>query len=469
MEILACLGGMVALATLPTGAVQSDTKNVLAIETSPTGKGYLTYGGKPLLAFGPGDESRMISRTDMDEVRRWAKWQQDNGMSLVRAYPTSVPISNGIHPFKMKGDKWDIDDWNDEYFTNMARFAEILEEHGIILHLQLWQICWFKEDNPRRWARNYMNPANNVNDWAKPFKHGRQYMNAAADTRAGRHRKEWVIRVLDSIKGRENVWIDVINELGNGGMGNMRWARNVVHWIRDWEKENNQKLLVGVDMCDYSPAHFTSYEGDYDLLIFNELHRDLNMEAIKNFRKPAVSVRSSDGTNRREDYLFLDPDTTGPHHQTRYRTLCYRSVFSGLQSIGAYWKPEISDADYADMKEWPVYARALRAFWGKISPHWPMLEVDDSIVSGAVTPRAYGMKSDRLYAVYLECGSHTSGDQYEASTVKIKCPFDQFRVELFEPRTGESKIVDAKTAGGEINIQLPAFTEDLVVLVWNAK
>ena len=216
MRMLVCLCGILAL------AIRADAGTALKIETSRSGKRYLACDGKPLLAFGPGDENRLISENDLAAVQRWAKWQHDNGMNLLRAYPTSVPIPNAPHPFKMKDGKWDVDAWNDDYFRNMSRFISILEERGIVLHLQLWQIVYFKEDKPERWASNYVNPANNCNEWTKAYPSGRDYMNAASDSPAGRHRKQWVMHVLSAVKGHGNVWIDVMNELGNGGIGNMQ-------------------------------------------------------------------------------------------------------------------------------------------------------------------------------------------------------------------------------------------------------
>lgn len=471
MKILPCLIGIVLAQAAWSAAV--------TIETSGAGNRYLACDGKPLLAFGPGDESRLISRDDPDAVRRWAKWQQSNGMNLLRAYPTSVPGASNwrpdssiplppakaLHPFNRKGDKWDVDSWNDEYFKNMSRFFGLLDEYGIVVHLQLWQIVWFKEDGPDRWAANYVNPANNVNEWTRAYPRGVQYMNAPSDSPAGKHRREWVRRVLGAVKGHPNVWIDVINELENAGVGNMDWAHEVVTWIRDWERANGRRLIVGVDMCNFSADKFRPYAKDYDLLIFNELHRDQALAAAREFGKPVVTVRSSDGSNNRADYLFLDPASTSPAHQTRYRTLCYRSIFSGVQSIGAYWKPEVSDADYAAMTDWPKYSRALRKFWRTIEPFRADLAVDDSIVSGAVTPRAYGLRSDRLVAAYLECGPNAGGKKYPASEVTIACPFERYRVEIFEPRTGRSRLASGKSANGRVSVSLPAFTEDLVILI----
>ena len=462
MRMLVCLCGILALIS------RADAGTAIKIESSKSGKRYLAYAGKPLLAFGPGDENRLISENDPAAVQRWAKWQHDNGMNLLRAYPTSVPIPNALHPFKMKNGKWDVDAWNDDYFRNMSRFISILEERGIVLHLQLWQIVYFKEDNLERWASNYVNPANNCNEWTKAYPSGRDYMNAPQDSPAGKHRRQWVMRTLGAVKEHGNVWIDVMNELGNGGIGNMQWAHEVVSWIHEWERANGQKVLVGVDMTNFDPNAFAPFEKDYDILIFNELHRDEALQAVSRFRKPAVTVRSSDGSNRREDYLFLGPESVSPQHQTRYRTLCYRSVFSGLQSIGAYWKPEVSEVDYKDMKDWPRYARALRKFWGKVGPLWPELSVDDSIIGGAVTPHAYGLKSDRLCAAYLECGPHAAGSRYPASTVRIKCPFSNYRVEIFDPRTGKSQLAKGTRDSDQILVQVPEFTEDVVVLVWPA-
>lgn len=463
MKGLLCLIGLLAMIT------RAEAADGLAIQISESGKRYLVYNGKPLLAFGPGDEKMLISINNPSEVRRWAKWQKENGMCLIRTYPTCVPTPGCLHPFKSKNGKWNIDAWNDEYFKNMERFFSILEEYGIVVHLQLWQIVWFKEDKPDRWAMNYINPANNINEWTRAYPRGADYMNAPPDSPAGRHRKEWVIRILKAVKGHKNVWIDVINELGNGGIGDMKWAHDVVSWIREWERTNGQKLLVGVDMCNFNASAFEPFEKDYDLLIFNELHRDEALQASKRFNKPMVSVRSSDGSNNREDYLFIDAESTSPQHQTRYRTLCYRSIFSGLQSIGAYWKSEIQGVNYTDMKDWAQYARALRRFWGKISHAWPNLKVDDSIVSKAITPFAYGMKSNQLYAVYLECGPHTAGNHYQSSPLEIKCPFVNYHVELFDTKKGVSQRASSSRSKDKIIIQLPEFVDDIVVLIWQTR
>lgn len=442
---------------------------ILTVERSDAGKAYLAWGGKPLLAYGPGDEMRLLSGAA--DVERWARWQRDNGMNLLRGYPASVPIdaygAPGLHPFRRQGDKWNVEDWNDEYFANMAKVIARLEEHGIFLHLQLWQIVWFK-DGPTRWQINYLNPANNVNEWTRGYAKGHHYLAAPSGTTGHAHRKQWVMRVLDTIKGRRHVWVDMINELGGVPGTDLAWAREVATWVKEWERANGQRLLIGVDSeHHYRPDQFGPFRGDFDLIMFNELNTASHArEAIGHFRMPAVSVRSSDGRNQPADYLFARPDQASREHQTRYRTLCYRSIFAGLQGIGAYWKPMVADADYRDMTSWAQSARALRGFWDRVSAHWPDLNADPSVIAEAVTPHAHAMVSDVLSCAYLECGPHAADRAFDASSLKLRCPYPSFRVELFHPHSGETAGVQATREGDILAIPLPAFTDDLVVMVW---
>ncbi len=448
-------------------------KNGLDIKTSTdTGKSYLVYNNEPLFAFGPGDEMRLLNGAA--DVDRWVDWQATNGMNLVRAYPMSVPIdaygAPGVMPFLKQGEKWDVDAFSKDYFKHIGNVAKALEKKGIILHLQLWQIVFFK-DGDRRWDINFLNPKNNVNKWTQEFSRGRHYIDAPAESVARQHQKRWVYAILDAMKGRDNVIIDVINELGNE-MGSLEWAVTVADWIHDWEKKNRWSFIVGVDSeHHYSLEQFGAYKEHFDIVILNELRsyeNGSNVAAM--FNMPTISVRSSDGTNQYEDYMFARAEQTGSEHQTRYRTLCYRSLFAGLQSVGAYWKSEVQEADYQSMEQWPNYARALRVFWNLIRTRWPLLmpATDESFLSGAITPHAYALASPDCIVIYLECGSHTWNNEYPTSILRVKCPFQSFSAKTFDTKSGALSDTTAERDGESIDLSLPTFRDDLVVLIENA-
>lgn len=449
----------------------------LAVAHGPEGKPYITYMGEPIFAFGPADEARILGGAA--DLERWAEWQASNGMNLMRAYPTHIPMEVWGTPCEQQmfnkaegSDLWDVDSFNDEYFEMLHDKLARLEEYGIIVHLQLWQIVFFKPGELNRWGANYLNPKNNINQWTRSFRLGNDYIDAPAGSRARDHQREWVLRVLDAAKGRGNVMIDVINELGNQ-MGTLDWAVEVVRWIREWEVENDWEFLVGVDSeHHYTPERFGPYRDHFDVIMLNELRSpDHAREAFDNFKMPVVSVRSSDGTNNfQRDYMFGNENQYGPEHQVRYRTLSYRSMFSNLQSVGCYWKMPVDLADYRNMELWPVYSRSLRSFWDMIKPYWSSLIVDDAIiVSGTVTPEAYGMRSPGLYLVYLECGPHTWNNSYPSSEIKLKAPDNLDTIEIFHPASGKTGNVKFENTGEVVRVNLPAFVDDIVIIMRTKK
>lgn len=442
----------------------------LTIAHGASGKPYLLYAGAPLFAFGPGDESRLTGGAA--DLERWATWQRSHGMNLLRTYPASVPLAvhgtPGPEPFLRVGDHWDVEAFNEDYFTQFRDRIAALEEAGIIVHLQLWQIVYFK-GGETRWDANYLNPRNNMTAWTKELGRGRDYIDAPAGSPARAHQKAWVFRILDAIKGRKNVWIDVINELGNE-MGTLEWAVEVVGWIRAWEAQHGQRMLVGVDSeHHYHEETFAPYAKHFDLIIINELQNPERARRIfDTFQKPMVSVRSSDGRNQPTDYVFANPSQVGEEHQTRYRTLCYRSLFSNVQSVGAYWKMPVETADYRDMQSWARSAEVLRKFWGYIAVEWPQLVVDDSSVrSEAITPFAYGMRSEGMRLVYLECGPKAWNTAYPASILIVECPEGLSRARVLHPGSGEELSPKTVRMGGTIQVELPAFTDDLILILDN--
>lgn len=448
------------------------SQKCIAVRQSEEGKAYLTYGGEALFAFGPGDELRLLSGAA--DVERWAQWQHQNGMNLVRAYPTLVPLeaygTPGLAPFVRKDGRWDVDVFDEAYFANLNKTVKLLERYNIIVHLQLWQIVFFK-DGEKRWDINFLNPRNNRNEWTQVFVRGADYIDAPAGSKARMHQRNWAFQLLNAVKGRRNVFIDIINELGNT-MGTLEWAVEVSRWVREWQSDNGQFFVVGVDSeHHYNEQEFGKVREHFDIVILNELRTpDYARRCIEMFNMPAVSVRSSDGTNRWEDYMFANSDQVGLEHQIRYRTLCYRSLFSGLQSIGAYWKLEVHEADYKGMHQWQQYAQTLRKIWRVLAPYWPTFvhERGAARIIEAIAPYTFSMACPEMIAIYLEGGPKSWNKTFPESILRIHCVFSDFVADYYNTTSGEVTRIPGKwTAPSEAEITLPAFLDDAVVLVRN--
>lgn len=65
-----------------------------------------------------------------------------------------------IPPFKKVGDKYDLNQWNDEFWTRFHNFITWTHEMDIIVQIEVWATFTYYRDN---WDVNPFNPINNTN------------------------------------------------------------------------------------------------------------------------------------------------------------------------------------------------------------------------------------------------------------------------------------------------------------------
>jgi hypothetical protein len=468
--IAICVGVIIIFYLL--SLAQYPQTRYIEIKNANTINSYISYGGKPLLAFGPGDEWKLMAYSHRPErYIRWANWQLKNGMNLIRCYPNLVHKEGTIEPFFRNRDgSYDLDNWNDRYFKSISGFFRYLNKRGIIVHLQLWQVVNFKPGK-NRWDICFYNPKNNNTAWAKDFKKGKDFFESAEDKShpAYLHQREWVRRILDATRGCGNVFIDVMNELGNAGIGRMKWAHEIVKEIRSWEKENGEERLVGVDMVSWSEKEFKEYADDYDLLIFNEPRIKNIKRARVKFLKPVVTVRSNDGGNRWENYIFVSKNHIDHTYQVRGRTLNWRAMMNKVQSIGTYWGETIEQTDYMELKEYSNWARILRQFWDSIEDY-PYLQPNDSIIKSGPGNNKYALISESEAIFYFEVGPKKHDAIFPPyNTELVLKGWKECKYEIWDPKNGKLSEAVAKIKNDILIISLPSFVDDIAIKVLKKK
>jgi hypothetical protein len=66
-----------------------------------------------------------------------------------------------VYPFKrLDNGKYDLAQWNDEYWRRFAEFLRLTHERGIIVQIEVWDRFDYSMKN---WPPHPYNPANNVN------------------------------------------------------------------------------------------------------------------------------------------------------------------------------------------------------------------------------------------------------------------------------------------------------------------
>jgi len=117
---------------------------------------YWQYDGKPVLLLGGSKEDNLFQIPDLKEHLDLLK---SVGGNYVRNTMSSRDEGN-LWPFKKVNAKYDLDQWNQEYWHRFESFLKLTRELDIIVQIEVWATFDYYRDN---WAVNPFNPKNNVN------------------------------------------------------------------------------------------------------------------------------------------------------------------------------------------------------------------------------------------------------------------------------------------------------------------
>ena len=125
----------------------------------PNNPRYWQYCGQPILLLGGSKDDNLFQiphlKTHLDDM-------QAAGANYIRC--TMSGRSDGgfeVHEFKMLADgKYDLNQWNDEYWNRFENLLRWCQERKIIVQIEVWDRFDYSRDN---WKTNPWNPANNVN------------------------------------------------------------------------------------------------------------------------------------------------------------------------------------------------------------------------------------------------------------------------------------------------------------------
>ena len=383
-----------------TGASYASGK-ALEVKWAGTEKACVFYDDKPLFAFGPMDELRLFAvkvGSASYDVRDWAKWQKAYGMNYVRCYPQSgwgwcsLDADGRIFPFRIvqkKPLKFDISVFNEQYWQNFRQVCRILKEHGIIVHLQLFQLCYFEvAPNPEdRWITNFWNPANNINEFTRDLKPNgnghhpfiEQPFDGNDQLRA--HLRQYLWRILEAVGDLGNVFLDLANEMGDGGV-DVDKAKQWINWInreiKQWEKKSGHDILVGMDYTHFpygrQPMSLVDKQWlwshpDMELIIDHGEHLPQKVLSLRRkYGKPVMIVNSIDYGGAREEPPETKSMAYGHADQAhRFRRFHWRGMMVKAQGLGGYAYPKIDQIQLNPGTHWimPACCQRLK----RLNPH----------------------------------------------------------------------------------------------------
>ncbi len=144
----------------------TQTSNTNAIEESEMKKNriqiykenprYWQYKGKPILLIGGSVDDNLFQIPNLKEHLELLKSVGGNYVRSTMGWTEAVDVP----PFKKVGDLYDLNQWNDEFWTRFQNFIRWTHEMDIIVQIEVWATFNYYRDY---WEVNPFNPKNNSN------------------------------------------------------------------------------------------------------------------------------------------------------------------------------------------------------------------------------------------------------------------------------------------------------------------
>ncbi len=497
------------------------------IRLHPQNPRVFEYRGKPLVLITATEHYGAV----MNRPFRWEPYLDDladKRMTVSRLFVLYRELQTAVNPYSTckpetldyispyprtgPGDardrlpKYDLDQWNPEFFQRLHGFLSAAEKRGIIVEVTLLA----DHHKPEIWELNPQHPLNNINQ--TPVIQPEEYITLRHPALWERQRA-FVEKIVRECNGYNNVFYEICNEpQGNfpqqgGGsvliderqrsVTNTRpnptheeideWQRAVAKVIRDTEAPLPKKHLIAgqpaylaappyaqfvsegfegdmLDIVNVHQMHRTSYNGRfYNISMF--MSRQLRLRELRDLFVTSAGERKP---------LNMDEDNaasrfTNLEGWTIHRKRAWTTVLSGghydvidftIQNRLETGTPEAQQHLRTWLKHLSIFVHSLDL--AKARPLPQMVKTAPEHVIASVL----GVEAQE-YALYLSDAREVTdigvGDPIHGELI-VSLPDGNWQVAFIHPVTGISTD-GPKIKGGDTQIQLPEFLHDLAIRI----
>lgn len=381
--------------------------------------------------------------------------------------------------------RFDLDQWNDEFFDRLDRFLRLASERDIVVELTLFSNTYIDGV----WALNPLRSANNLQgvgnvDWPD--------YTSLTDPNLVSVQKSYVRRVVQATHQFDNVYYEVCNEPGGGVDGHARptdvddWQREMAATLRDEESRLESRHLVfwsqaftyragaavqdhdtsfadpAFDVVNVHPLPNISLAGrTYQLGRF--MGKQLTLQSILDFCRATAAYPKP---------CSLDEDNTASLYRdmvgwTIHRKRAWVAVLSGCHydyidfSIVAGQEAG-TDLSRRTIRAWmqhlSAFIHGLDLLSGRPGADWLHVESEHVVVA------TFG--TDTEYVAYIADGREVDEPGYGSAIVgstTLTLPPGDFALATFSPTTGAWSPWVA-IQDGSARAQLPPFQHDVVLV-----
>jgi hypothetical protein len=385
--------------------------------------------------------------------------------------------------------KYDLDQWNPEFFERLHGFLSLASDYGVIVEVVILSNTY----NDDIWNLNPLNAKNNINDVETvPF----------ADYMTQRHpklferQKALVRKAVEEINPYDNVIIEICNEPGGNAPGEgdhakpeevNDWQRALAQVIRETEAGlPNQHLIVGqeaftwsnwaqtsdlsfgdffVEVVNIHPLPGTHYQGkEYDMGTF--MSKQLKLQAVRDYCLATYPEKKP--LNLDEDNVasrFKDFEGWTIHRKRAWTTLLSGAHYDYIDFSLIPWLETGTPESQAHIRTWfkhlSEFVHSLDLIKSRPLTGWLREKPE------ATLECVFAVEGED-YIVYLadqrETTEEGAGDPIEGKLV-FDLPEGEFEVASYSPVSGKYSSSITTNGGEGVEISLPEFVHDIAIRI----
>jgi hypothetical protein len=345
---LARLSVILSLVYLSAGAPAA----AVPVRAHPQNPYILEFRGKPTLlrTYGPtygwGFDTSLTYIPHMDVLQR-------DGMNLSRVWSMGYPADepqNFIQPWARSTTgtnaldglrKFDLNTWNEAYFSRIKAIAQAASDRGIVVEVTLFTVLY----DDTEWRRSPFHPSNNLQGFGSASNRHDCLRQNSANTQLLERLRATVKRIVRELNGFDNVYYEVVNEPfwiepGVKDAEEVAFHNSILSAIREEEATLPNKHMVAHNF----PQQIAALGNGYDIL--NEHYP----AAVPTTTIPGAEALLNNHYSRGK-ILSLDETDTNTEPQTRLESWMFfiggGGIYNGLDAEGVVYSWTAPSGDNA--------------------------------------------------------------------------------------------------------------------------
>lgn len=450
------------------------------IKLHPGNPHYFSFRGKPTILITSGEHYGAVINPDFDYVS-YLDELQNKKHNLTRIFSgamverdRSIPAmgyDNTLAPrpgrlvvpwarsstpgYVVGGNKFDLNRWDENYFTRLKDFVTQAGRRGIVVEVVLFG-AYYKDFN---WQASPLNAGSNINDVGNISFKNAYDLTGVALTSA---QTALVRKVVAELKDFDNVYYEVCNEpyLGNVSQA---WNDLIVATIGETEAKFPFRHLIAQNIAN-------------DGGVITAPNPSVSIFNFHYARKPEKSVEANYHLNKPigDDETGFDGTGDSPYRREAWRFIIaggalYDNLdwsFTPTQEDGTFTLPGKTPGGGSPNLRHQL--KVLKEFIDSFD--FIRMRPNNGVIKGGVPPGATARALTEVgaaYAIHIDGGDINSSNQAD---LVVELPAGAYTAEWLDTKTGKvDKAEPFKHAGGDRRFSSPPYSEDIAFSIKAAR